>query len=95
LESDLSQNFLSEEVAYGLGSNGMEGVVNGNANALLALAHAEGAAKLYLVSEVVLRDEILKLLNYLTRTFDVARTSDTNCNFKHNILPLNIYFIRG
>ena len=70
----------------------MEGVIHRYTYALLALAHAEGAAKLYLVAEIVFSDQILKLLYYLTRTLDVAGASDTNCNFKHNIFPLNIHY---
>ena len=84
---NLSENFLGEEIVNGLGGNGEELVVNGYAHALLALAHAEGAAELYLLTEILLCEEILKLLNYLTRTLDVAGATDTNCDFKHNILP--------
>ena len=90
--SHLSQNFLGKELANVLGRNGMEGVAYGDAYALLALAHAEGAAKLYLVANLMFGDEILQLLNNLTRTLDVAGASDTNCNFKNNILPLNIHY---
>jgi hypothetical protein len=69
----------------------MEGVIYRYTYALLTLAHAEGAAKLYLIAEIILGNQILKLLYYLTRTLDVAGASDTNCNFKHNILPLLIH----
>lgn len=55
----------------------MEGVVNGDANALLALSHTEGAAQFYLVTQIVLRDKILQLLYYLSRTLDVAGGADT------------------
>jgi hypothetical protein len=61
----------------------VEAIVKSYANAGLALAHAECAAKVYLFAETVLRDEILKLLNYLARTLDMAGGADTNCNFKH------------
>ena len=44
----------------------MEGVVDRYANALLALAHAEGSAKLDLVAEIVLMDEILELFYNLS-----------------------------
>ena len=91
----LSQNFLGKELANVLGRNGMEGVVYGDAYALLALAHAEGAAKLYLVANLMFGDEILQLLNNLTRTLDVAGATNTNSNFKHNILPHKLYFHRG
>ena len=69
----------------------MEGVIDRYTYALLTLAHAEGAAKLYLVAEVVFGNQMLKLLYHLARTLDVAGASDTNCNFKHYFLPLNIY----
>ena len=58
----LCQNFFSEELSYALGSNGMEGVVNRYTYTLLTLAHAEGAAKLYLIAEFVLCNKILKML---------------------------------
>ena len=61
----------------------MEGIIDRYTYALLALAHAEGAAKLYLVAEIVFSDQILKLLYYLTRTLDVAGASDTSSSFKH------------
>jgi hypothetical protein len=68
----------------------MEGIVYRNAHALLALAHAEGATQLYLIFKLVLGNQILKLFYDLTRALDMAGASNTNCNFKHNILPRNI-----
>ena len=50
----------------------MEGVIDGHANALLALAHAEGAAQLNLVSKVVFGDQILELLDNLAGALDEA-----------------------
>ena len=73
----------------------MEGVIDRYAYALLTLTHAEGAAQLYLFAQIVLGDQILELLNDLAGALDVAGASDTNCNFKHKILPHNIYFIFG
>ena len=69
----------------------MEGIIDRYAYALLTLTHAEGAAKLHLITEIVFSDQILKLLYYLTRTLDVSGSSNTNLNFKHNILPLFIH----
>jgi hypothetical protein len=66
----------------------MEGVIYRYTYALLTSAHAEGAAKLYLITEIVFSDQILKLLYYLTRTLDMAGASDANRNFKHTVLPL-------
>ena len=91
----LCENFFSEELPYVLGSNGMEGDIDRYTYALLTLAHAEGATKLYFIAEIILGNQILKLLYYLTRTLDVAGASNTNRNFKHNILPHNIYFVLG
>ena len=62
----------------------MKGIVHLYAYALLALTHTEGSAKLHLLTEIVLRDEILKLLYYLTGALNVTRATDTNCNFNHN-----------
>ena len=73
----------------------MEGVIYRYTYALLALTHAEGAAELYLITEIVLSYQILELLYYLTRALDVAGATDTNCNFKHNILPLLIHKYGG
>ena len=90
---NLSENFLGEEIVNGLGGNGEELIVNGYANALLALAHAEGTAKINLVTEILFGDQTLQLLYYLTRALDVAGTSDTNYDFKHFMFYLfSIYF---
>ena len=62
----------------------MEGIVNCYAYTLLALTHTEGAAELYLLTKIILSDEILKLLYYLARALDMAGATDTNCDFKHN-----------
>ena len=70
----------------GFGRNRMEGVVYHDAYALLALTKAEGAAKLYLILQLVLRDQLLQLLHYLTGSFDVAGASNTNCNFHKSFL---------
>ena len=66
----------------------MEGVVNRHAHTLLALAHAEGAAQLHLVTKVILGDQALQLLYDLAGSLDVAGATDTNCDFKHFLLPL-------
>ena len=68
----LRQDLVCEELAYGCGSYRVERVVNGNANTLLAVAEAEGATKLYLITYVVLLDQLLKLLYHLTGSLDMA-----------------------
>ena len=64
----LCENFVVKEINHSLRSYGMEILIHGNAYTLLALTHAEGAAELYLLTKLVLSDEILKLFYYLTRT---------------------------
>ena len=63
---ELGNDRCIPEFADGFGAYGIKLIVNGNANAHLALAHAEGPGKLYLVADTVLLDEVLELLNYLT-----------------------------
>ena len=84
------QYFVCEEFCNRFGGYGMEGIVDRYAYALLTLTHAEGAAKLDLLTQIVFGNQVLKLLNNLTRTLNVAGASDTYCNFKHNILPFFI-----
>ena len=84
----LSQHFVGEECLYGFGRDRVEGVVYGDADALLALAHAEGAAKLHLVAQVMLGDETLDLSHDLARALDVAGAADANGNFHHDCIPL-------
>ena len=62
----------SPEFAHCFRAYGIKFVVNGNTNAHLAFAHAKCSGKLYLVAYAVLLDEILELLNYLTRALDMT-----------------------
>jgi hypothetical protein len=87
----LCGNFVLKKLTDGLGRNGVELLVYHNANALLAIAKAESAAKLNLIAKVIIGDQTLKLFNDLTGTFDVAGTSDTYCNL-HKTNP-RIYII--
>ena len=68
----------------------MEDLVHGDTNTLLALTHAEGTAQLYLVPEVMLGDEALKLGYDLARALNVAGATDTNDNFHHNVFPFGV-----
>ena len=52
----------------------MEVIVYGDANALLTMTHAEGAAQLNLVAQVVVRNQLLKLAHHLAGTLDMAGT---------------------
>ena len=58
----LSKNGRIKELLYSIGRYGEEFLVYAYAYALLAFAHAEGARKLYLVPDVMLSNQILKLL---------------------------------
>ena len=89
----LCNNFFSEEGTYCVGSYGEEFTVYSYTYTLLALTHAEGASKLYLISEIVFSNQALELFYYLARTFDVTGASDTNCDFKHDIIPLVLHYI--
>ena len=88
------KNFVLEEFLYGVGANRVNGILDGYAHALLAHAHAEGAAKLNLFSKVVFRNEILKLLYHLARALDVTGASDTYCYFKH-IFYLTMFIVKS
>ena len=63
---------LVPEVSHGLGTYRVKLVVNGNAYAHLTFAHAKCSRKLNAVAYAVLLDEVLELLNYLTRAFDMT-----------------------
>ena len=66
LLADLRENVLFEERVNGFGRNGIKLVVNGNADALLALAHTESAAELNVIRERVFVYERLKSFNNLS-----------------------------
>ena len=63
---NLREDILFEERINGFGRNGIKLIVNGNAYALLALAHTESAAKLYDIGERVFVYERLESFNYLS-----------------------------
>ena len=69
----------------------MELVVNSYTYALLAVAHAEGAAEINLLANVILSDELLKLSYYLARALDVTGATDTYCDFKHLFVSVSFY----
>ena len=70
----------------------MERIVHRHANTLLALTHAEGAAKLDAILQLVLCDQSLKLLYDQTRTLDVAGATNANCDFEHDDFLSFYYF---
>jgi len=58
----------------------MEYIVHRDADAKLALAHAERSAQFNLVTDVVLGDQPLQLLDDLTGPLDMAGRADTDGN---------------
>ena len=70
-----------KEFDCGIRGNREKFVVYGYANALLAVADAEGSCKLNLAFEIVFAYKTLKGFNNLTRTFEMTRASDANSNF--------------
>jgi hypothetical protein len=71
-KSNLCRDLFIKEFANGFRGYRIELIVYCNAYSLLTFAHAKSSAKLYLISELVLGNKSLKLLNYLTRTFDMT-----------------------
>ena len=63
----------------------MELIVRGDADAGLTIVHAERAAELDLIAEVMVTNELLKRLHDLAGSFDMARRTDTYSNFHHKI----------
>ena len=59
----------------------MKLTVHGNADALLALFHAERTGKRNLICETILSNELLELFHNLPGTLEVAGGADTNCDF--------------
>ena len=66
LLAEFCENVLFEERINGFGRNGVKFIVNGNADALLALAHTESAAELNVIRERVFVYERLKSFNNLS-----------------------------
>jgi hypothetical protein len=71
----------------------MELVTNGYAYALLTVAHAEGTAEINLLTDIVLCNEMLKLLYYLTGALDVTGATYTYCDFKHLLVSVSFLFV--
>ena len=88
---DLCQYFVLEEIANCFGRNGMECFVNGDAYTLLAVTEAESTSEFYLITDIVFGDQLLELFYDLTGSFDVAGTSDANCDL-HKLIPRILNF---
>ena len=71
-----------------IGGHRKEFIIDSDAYSLLTLTHTKSTRKFYFIAEIIFADKILKLLNDLARTFDVAGTSDTNRDFHADVLPL-------
>ena len=67
--------------------------VHRDIDAVDTVAHAEGAAELNLIFETFFPYECLKLLDNLTRTLEMAGTTNSDNNFHVNRTPFHSYFI--
>ena len=74
------ETFRLKEALGRVGREGLERPVQSDAHALLALAHAELAGQLHLVTCVVLAHQALERLHNLAGTLQVAAGTDTNRN---------------
>jgi hypothetical protein len=70
----------------------VEGIVNHNAYALLAVTETECSAKINLIAKIVLSDQLLKLLYHLTGSLNVAGATNTNYNFHDFFLAIYLFF---
>ena len=84
----LCQNLFCKEFLYGFGRNRVEYLVHSDADALLALTHAESTAQLHLVANVMLCNKLLERGYDLAGALNVAGATDTNNNFHHDCIPL-------
>ena len=71
---------VKEELLGSFRGNGVEFFVDRDADAELALAHAERAAQFRLVADIVLGNQALEGLDDLTGTLHMAGRADTNGN---------------
>ena len=87
LRLDERQNFRLEKfLEVVLGYTGINVVVDGNGYALsVTLAKTKTSRKYYFAFEMSLFDFAAKKLDYLLRTFEMARTANANPNYYHII----------
>jgi hypothetical protein len=78
---NFGKDFLFEELLGGLGRQGIQLVIQSDVDAVDAVAHAEGAAQLYLVLQVVFLDQVLKLFHDLAGTLKMAGAPNANSTF--------------
>lgn len=76
--ADAAEDFFLEKGFGSLGSDGIHDTVQAGADAVLAVAHAEGGVEIDLILQVVLVDEALEGLGDLLGAFQVAGTSDAD-----------------
>ena len=91
---DLGKDLFRKESVDRLRLNGMGHPVHRYGNALLAVTHAESAAKADLSGQSVQRNEILQLFKNLFRPFNVAGASHANRNIDHFFSFLQLYCLK-
>jgi hypothetical protein len=82
--NDSGHDLFFEELLRAFGLQRELFAVYRNADAVLAVAHAKLARKLYLVLQLMIGDQTLQLLHDLTGTLQVAAASDTDGYLYHN-----------
>jgi hypothetical protein len=66
----------------------MKSLIDLDANTLLAMSQAKRTAQRYLVADVVLGNQLLELLDDLTRALDVTTATNAYCYFHENSLSV-------
>ena len=84
--SKLRHNLRLKELLCGLRRYRINGISDGNANALLSLHETERARDLYLILQMILLNKAAQRLDHLARAFEVTGASDTYCYF-HFVIP--------
>ena len=86
------QNFIFKKFANGAGGEGIILTVHADADALLAVAGAEGAAQFHLILQAFFIDQFTQLFHDHAGTFQMAGTSDAYDDF-HNDIFLRFVFL--
>jgi hypothetical protein len=82
----LGKDLLLEEILGGLRGERIQLVIQGNIDAVDAVAHAEGAAQLDLILQVVFLYKVLELFHNLAGALQMAGASDANSTFHGKFL---------
>ena len=65
-------------------------VIYGNAYRLGAVPHAENGFDLNFFAEMLLFDNLLKLVDYIVGAFDMAGAANTNTDRNHDLFPFPV-----